>query len=70
MYHIFELFRESLERLSLNDAALTFQPEQSQALGSGFNADFSGTLLMEADINEKLDKIAKDLKPDYKLSMR
>ena len=43
----FELFRESLERLSLNDAALTFQPEQSQALGSGFRCGFLGTLHME-----------------------
>ena len=43
----FELFRESLERLSLNDAALTFQPEQSQALGSGFRCGFLGTFHME-----------------------
>ncbi len=43
----FELFRESLERLSLNDAALTFQPEQSLALGSGFRCGFLGTLHME-----------------------
>ena len=46
----FELFRESLERLSLNDAALTFQPEQSQALGSGFRCGFLGTLHMEIAI--------------------
>ena len=43
----FELFRESLERLSLNDAALSFQPEQSSALGSGFRCGFLGTLHME-----------------------
>lgn len=43
----FELFRESLERLSLNDAALSYQPEQSSALGSGFRCGFLGTLHME-----------------------
>ena len=46
----FELFRESLERLSLNDAALTFQPEQSQAIGSGFRGGILGTLHMEIEI--------------------
>ena len=49
----FELFRESLERLSLNDAALTFQPEQSQALGSGFRCGFLGTLHMEIIIERR-----------------
>ena len=43
----FELFRESLERLSLNDSALSYQPEQSSALGSGFRCGFLGTLHME-----------------------
>ena len=43
----FELFRESLERLSLNDAALSYQPEHSSALGSGFRCGFLGTLHME-----------------------
>ena len=36
----FESFRESLEKLALNDAALQFEPEQSQALGSGFRCGF------------------------------
>ncbi|MFL2779489.1 MAG: translation elongation factor 4 [Gammaproteobacteria bacterium] len=50
----FELFRESLERLSLNDAALSYQPEQSSALGSGFRCGFLGTLHMEIVI-ERLE---------------
>jgi GTP-binding protein LepA len=43
----FESFRESLEKLAINDAALSFHPEQSQALGSGFRCGFLGTLHME-----------------------
>ena len=55
----FELFRESLERLSLNDAALSYQPEQSSALGSGFRCGFLGTLHMEIVI-ERL-KVEHDI---------
>ena len=49
----FELFRESLERLSLNDAALSYQPEQSSALVLGLDAVL-GTLHMEIVI-ERLE---------------
>ena len=51
----FEAFREALEKLCINDASLTYEPEQSKALGAGFRCGFLGTLHMEI-VSERLDR--------------
>ena len=51
----YQAFREASQKLNLNDASLTFEPENSEILGSGFRCGFLGTLHLEV-VKERLER--------------